>query len=826
MKHTYQVLDMSCGGCEANVKKALLALPDVHKVEIDLATKVVVIEMQKHLSLDILQQALLVAGLHYTITMPEHDFAHHEKQPISVKNGNGVFYCPMFCEEEKTYSTQSGCPICGMDLVEQPSTIKTTQFTCPMHSDIVQNTSGNCPICEMDLVVLETENSEQKTYQDLLKKMKISVLFAAPVFVISMADLIPNNPLNTLMSVQNLGFMQLILTLPIVFWTCWMFFKRAYKSIVTWNLNMFTLVGIGTGAAFTFSVVGLFFPEIFPDNFKAESGTVLLYFEATAVILTLVLLGQLLEAKAHSQTSSALKALLQLAPTTAILLKNNVEVVIAIDKIKKDDLLRVKPGEKIAVDGVITQGESSLDESMISGEPIPVDKFTGDKVTAGSINGNQSFVMCAQKVGSETLLSQIIEMVKIASRSRAPIQKLADTIAKYFVPAVVLMAILTFVVWVWFGPEPALAYGFVNAVAVLIIACPCALGLATPMSVMVGVGKGAQAGVLIKNAQVLEIMDKVDVLIVDKTGTLTQGKPSVEEVFAQTGSADDLLCKIASLNQYSEHPLAQAMVQSAKEKNISPVQVVDFKAITGKGVVGVIDKQKITLGNLALMTTNKIDIDDALMQKVTAAQEQGKTVSYIGVNNKALGYVAISDSIKPSSKKAITELMSKGVHVIMMTGDNQNTAKAVADALNLSDFQAQCLPEDKLNKIKQLQAQGKIVAMAGDGVNDSPALAQADVGIAMGTGTDVAIQSAEITLIRGDLYGIVKAKKLSYAVMKNIKQNLFFAFIYNILGVPIAAGVLFPIFGVLLSPMIAATAMSFSSVSVITNALRLRKISL
>jgi Cu2+-exporting ATPase len=408
--------------------------------------------------------------------------------------------------------------------------------------------------------------------------------------------------------------------------------------------------------------VGLFFPEIFPDNFKAESGTVLLYFEATAVILTLVLLGQLLEAKAHSQTSSALKALLQLAPTTAILLKNNVEVVIAIDKIKKDDLLRVKPGEKIAVDGVITQGESSLDESMISGEPIPVDKFTGDKVTAGSINGNQSFVMCAQKVGSETLLSQIIEMVKIASRSRAPIQKLADTIAKYFVPAVVLMAILTFVVWVWFGPEPALAYGFVNAVAVLIIACPCALGLATPMSVMVGVGKGAQAGVLIKNAQVLEIMDKVDVLIVDKTGTLTQGKPSVEEVFAQTGSADDLLCKIASLNQYSEHPLAQAMVQSAKEKNISPVQVVDFKAITGKGVVGVIDKQKITLGNLALMTTNKIDIDDALMQKVTAAQEQGKTVSYIGVNNKALGYVAISDSIKPSSKKAITESLSSGRH--------------------------------------------------------------------------------------------------------------------------------------------------------------------
>ncbi len=827
MKHIYQVLDMSCGGCKTNVEKALLALSDIHKVEIDLATKAVVVEMQSHLSLDTLQQALLTAGLHYTITMPEHEFIHHPKQQTSIKNGNGVFYCPMFCEGEKTYPTQSGCPICGMDLVEQPSTTQTTQFTCPMHSDIVQDMPGSCPICGMDLVTLEAEDSEQKTYQDLLKKMKISALFALPVFIISMSDLIPNNPLNVLMSGQNLGFVQFVLTLPIVFWTCWMFFERAYTSIITWNLNMFTLVGIGTGVAFIFSVVGLFFPEIFPDDFKTESGTVLLYFEATAVILTLVLLGQLLEAKAHSQTSGALKALLQLAPATAILLKNNVEVVIAIDKIKKDDLLRVKPGDKIAVDGVITQGKSSLDESMISGEPIPVDKVEGDKVTAGSINGNQSFVMCAQKVGVETLLSQIIEMVKTASRSRAPIQKLADTIAKYFVPIVVLIAILTFMIWVWLGPEPALVYGFVNAVAVLIIACPCALGLATPMSVMVGVGKGAQSGVLIKNAQVLEIMDKVDVLITDKTGTLTQGKPSVEEVFSQIGNADDLLQKIASLNQYSEHPLAQAVVQSAKEKNISLVEVADFEAITGKGVVGIIDKQKITLGNLALMRTNKINIgDDALMQKIIFAQEQGKTVSYIGIDDKVLGYVSISDSIKSSSKKAITELMAKGVDVIMMTGDNKNTAKAVADELNLSEFQAQCLPEDKLNKIKQLQAQGKIVAMAGDGVNDSPALAQADVGIAMGTGTDVAIQSAEITLVRGDLYGIIKAKKLSYAVMKNIKQNLFFAFIYNILGVPIAAGILFPVFGVLLSPMIAATAMSFSSVSVIVNALRLRKISL
>ncbi|CAC9575786.1 Lead, cadmium, zinc and mercury transporting ATPase (EC 3.6.3.3) (EC 3.6.3.5); Copper-translocating P-type ATPase (EC 3.6.3.4) [uncultured Gammaproteobacteria bacterium] len=827
MKHTYQVLDMSCGGCKTNVEKALLALPDIHKVKIDLATKAVVVEMQSHISLDTLQQALLTAGLHYTITTPEHGFAHHPKQQTSIKNGNSVFYCPMFCEGEKTYPTQSGCPVCGMDLVEQPSTTQTPQFTCPMHAEIVQDMPGSCSICGMDLVTLEVEDGEQKTYQNLLKKMKISVLFALPVFIISMSDLIPDNPLNVLMSGQNLGFVQFVLTLPIVFWTCWMFFERAYTSIITWNLNMFTLVGIGTGVAFIFSVVGLFFPEVFPNEFKTESGVVLLYFEATAVILTLVLLGQLLEAKAHSQTSGALKALLQLAPATAILLKDKVEVVIAIDKIKKDDLLRVKPGDKIAVDGVITQGKSSLDESMISGEPIPVDKVEGDKVTAGSINGNQSFVMRAQKVGAETLLSQIIEMVKIASRSRAPIQKLADTIAKYFVPIVVLIAMLTFMIWTWLGPEPALVYGFVNAVAVLIIACPCALGLATPMSVMVGVGKGAQSGILIKNAQVLEIMDKVDVLITDKTGTLTQGKPSVEEVFSQTGNADDLLQKIASLNQYSEHPLAQAVVASAKEKNIGLVEVADFEAITGKGVVGIIDQQKITLGNLALMTTNKINIgNDALMQKIIFAQEQGKTVSYIGIDDKVLGYVSISDSIKSSGKKAITELMAKGVDVIMMTGDNKNTAKAVADELNLSEFQAQCLPEDKLNKIKQLQAQGKIVAMAGDGVNDSPALAQADVGIAMGTGTDVAIQSAEITLVRGDLYGIVKAKKLSYAVMKNIKQNLFFAFIYNVLGVPIAAGVLFPVFGVLLSPMIAATAMSFSSVSVIVNALRLRKISL
>lgn len=789
MRHTYQVSDMSCGGCKTNVEKALSVLPDISKVEINLGTKAVVVEMRKHLSLDELQQALVNAGLHYTITLPNKPV--EPKPQANTNNTKGVFYCPMFCEGEKTYPTQSGCPICGMDLI-----------------------------------ALEVEdNSEQKTYQALLKKMRLSLVFALPVFIISMSDIIPNNPLNTLASGQTWGFVQFLLTLPIVFWTCWMFFERAYKSIITWNLNMFTLVGIGTGVAFMFSVAGLFFPDIFPSDFKSEQGLVFLYFEATAVILTLVLLGQLLEARAHRHTSKALKELIKLAPLSALLIKAGEEVVIKINDIKKGDLLRIKPGDKIAVDGFITQGMGSIDESMITGEPIPVDKAEGDKVTSGTINGSQSFVMRAQKVGSETLLAQIIQMVKEASRSRAPIQKLADTMAKYFVPIVVFTAVLTFTIWAWLGPEPALVYGFVNAVAVLIIACPCALGLATPMSIMVGVGKGAQSGVLIKNAQVLEIMDKVNVLITDKTGTITAGKPSVEEVFMQPG-VEDLLQKIASLNQYSEHPLASAVLHYAQQQNVDLVEVVDFKAVAGKGVIGTIDKQKITLGNLALMNTHKVSIDDEIAQKITLTQKQGKSVSYIGVDDKVFGYVSISDQIKASSKQAIAELMARGVEVIMMTGDNKNTAKNVADELNLTEFQAQCLPKDKLNKIKQLQAQGKIVAMAGDGINDSPALAQADVGIAMGTGTDVAIESAEITLIKGDLIGIVKAKNLSHAVMKNIKQNLFFAFVYNILGVPIAAGVLFPIFGILLSPMIAATAMSFSSVSVITNALRLKRIHL
>jgi Cu2+-exporting ATPase len=600
-----------------------------------------------------------------------------------------------------------------------------------------------------------------------------------------------------------------------------MFFVRAWKSIISWNLNMFTLIGIGTGIAFLFSIAGLLFPDYFPNEFK-HHGTVSLYFEATVVILTLVLLGQLMEAKAHGQTNKAIKELLKLAPTEATLVIDGTDKLISIHDIVKGDLLRVKPGEKIPVDGKITDGESSIDEAMISGEPIPVDKTIGDAVSAGTINGNRSFVMVAEKVGSETLLSQIVQMVNDASRSRAPIQKLADSIAKYFVPIVVIISALTFVVWSKLGPEPAVVYGFINAIAVLIIACPCALGLATPMSVMVGVGKGAQSGVLIKNAEALENMDKVNVLIMDKTGTITEGKPSVEKVFSSNNDSANLLQNIASLNQYSEHPLAQAVVNYAKSKNVSLMEVKDFESISGKGVIGTVANKKVALGNRKLMEQIEANIPDDLETKIIAEQKLGKTVSYISMDGIAVGFVSISDKIKPTSAAAIKELRRQGIEVIMITGDNENTAKAVADELHLTGFIANSLPEDKLAAIKRLQSEGKIVAMAGDGINDAPALAQANIGIAMGTGTDVAIESAKITLVKGDLQGIVKAKNLSHAVMRNIKQNLFFALVYNVFGISVAAGVLYPVFGILLSPMIAAAAMSFSSVSVIMNSLRLR----
>jgi len=822
MKHTYHIHGMTCNGCRAHVEETLSKIEGVSKATVDLEKSEATIEMEKHIPIEKLQEALQKDGGRYSIH-PQGEMPKPETKKDKMPDGNGTFYCPMHCEGEKTYSKAGDCPVCGMDLVEQPQLSKAQQYTCPMHPEIITDAPGSCPICGMDLVPLApSENAEQKTYKDLVMKMKIALLFTVPIFIISMSEMIPNNPLLKIMDLEKWNWVQFIFTLPVVFYACWMFFVRAWKSIITWNLNMFTLIGIGTSVSFLFSLVGMFFPDIFPNEFKTADGTVHLYFEATTVILTLVMLGQLLEARAHSQTSGAIKELLKLAPTEAILISDGVENKISIHDIKKGDLLRVKPGEKIPVDGKITEGESSIDEAMITGEPIPVDKKKDDNVIAGTINGNKSFVMLAEKIGSETLLSQIVQMVNDASRSKAPIQKLADSIAKYFVPTVVIISIITFFIWANFGPEPALVYGFINAIAVLIIACPCALGLATPMSVMVGVGKGAQSGVLIKNAEALENMNKVNVLITDKTGTITEGKPSVEKVFSTNGNEDELLQHIASLNQYSEHPLAEAVVNFAKAKSIALIEVKDFEAVTGKGVIGTVSGKKIALGNKKLMEQMGATISDDLEAKIIAEQKLGKTVSYISIEGLTVGYVTITDAIKASSKEAIKELMRQGVEVIMLTGDNVNTAKAVADELHLSSFKAGCLPEDKLNFIKDLQSKGKIVAMAGDGINDAPALAQADVGIAMGTGTDVAIESAKITLVKGDLQGIVKAKNLSHAVMGNIKQNLFFAFFYNALGVPIAAGLLYPFFGILLSPMIAALAMSFSSVSVIANALRLK----
>lgn len=829
MKHTYSISGMTCNGCRGHVEKILSTVEGVKLVIVDLQKAEAIIEMDRHIPIETFAEALKNDGGRYHIHKQGHQIDEVKKDEKAKGKGTGTFYCPMHCEGEKTYDKAGDCPVCGMDLVEERSLSATSaQFTCPMHAEIVRDEPGSCPICGMDLVPLEADASEEdKNYQKLLKKFWIAVAFTVPIFLIAMSEMIMDNPLYSIFSQKNWNWIQLVLSIPVVFYATWIFFQRAWTSIQTMNLNMFTLIGIGSGIAWIFSVFAMLFPDIFPPDFKTMNGNVFVYFEATTVILTLVLLGQLLEARAHSQTSGAIKALLQLVPSTATLVENGNDKIISIDKIEKGYLLRVKPGEKIPVDGTIVEGHSSIDESMITGEPIPVDKTVDDKVSSGTINGTKSFVMNAEKVGSETLLSQIIHMVNNASRSKAPIQKLADKIAKYFVPIVLFVSMLTFIVWAVFGPEPAYVFAFVNAIAVLIIACPCALGLATPMSVMVGVGRGAQSGVLIKNAEALEKMNKVDTLIVDKTGTITEGKPSVEKVIAIDDSlSKDLLQYISSLNQYSEHPLAEAVVKYGKENNVTLTRVSDFEAVAGKGVIGTVGDLKVALGNSKLLEQLSISIDEKLLSQVTAEQEKGKTVSFIAVAQKAVGYVTIFDAIKKTSLEAIQELQKNGVEVIMLTGDNKNTAKAVAEQLNLKHYKAECLPEDKLNEIRLLQQQGRVVAMAGDGINDAPALAQSDVGIAMGTGTDVAIESASITLVKGDLQGIVKAKDLSHSVIKNIKQNLFFAFIYNVLGVPIAAGFLYPIFGLLLSPMIAALAMSFSSVSVIANALRLRNIKL
>lgn len=829
MKHTYHIHGMTCNGCRSHVEETLSKVDGVSKVTVDLEKAEANIEMESHIPIEKFQEALKADGGQYSIHQNgEHQHTHDKKKVEKPKGqGTGTFYCPMHCEGDKTYDKPGDCPVCGMDLVEEVNLTATsdTQYTCPMHPEIIKDEPGSCPICGMDLVHMEPDlSAEEKTYKKLLKKFWIAVAFTLPIFIIAMSEMLPNNPLYDVLELKYWNWIQFALSIPVVFYATWMFFERAYRSIKTWNLNMFTLVGIGAGVAWLFSVFGMLVPDFFPDQFKTEAGTVHVYFEAAMVILTLVLLGQVLEARAHSKTNSAVKELLKLAPNKAIKVVDGEEQEVAIDEIELGDILRVKPGDKIPVDGVITEGETSIDESMITGEPIPVNKSIDDKVSSGTINGNQSFLMKAEKVGSDTLLSQIIQMVNDASRSRAPIQKLADTVSGYFVPIVVIIAAVTFGVWAIWGPEPAYVYALVNAIAVLIIACPCALGLATPMSVMVGVGKGAQNGVLIKNAEALEKMDKVDTLIVDKTGTITEGKPTVEKVgsFEKGFTETEVLQYIVSLNSQSEHPLAEATVKYGKEQNAKFLKADGFNAVTGKGVEGKVNNKEVALGNAKMMEQANATLTEAMENEAQSYQIQGKTVSYLAVEGQVVGYVVIGDKIKETSAKAIKDLQNKGIAVIMLTGDNHDTAQAVADELNLADFQASMLPENKLQEVEKLQEQGKVVAMAGDGINDAPALAKSDVGIAMGTGTDVAIESAAITLVKGDLHGIVKARNLSDAVMRNIKQNLFFAMIYNTLGIPIAAGLLYPFFGILLSPMIAALAMSFSSVSVIANSLRLK----
>ncbi len=829
MTHIYKVTGMTCNGCRNHVEETLSKLQGVSKATVNLEKAEATIEMEEHIPIEIFQKALKKDGGRYSIhKQGEHHQHSEDKKEKQIKGkGTGTFYCPMHCEGEKTYNQAGDCPVCGMDLVEEQglSTSNSEQWTCPMHPEIVKDDSGSCPICGMDLVPIKADSSaEEKTYKKLSKKFWIATAFTLPIFLIAMSEMIPNNPLYKLIAQKQWNWIQFILSLPVVFYATWMFFERAYKSIKTWNLNMFTLIGIGAGVAWLFSVVGMLFPDVFPAQFKTESGAVHVYFEAATVILTLVLMGQLLEARAHSRTTSAVKELLKLAPNKAIKIVDGEDVEVTIDKIELNDILKVKPGEKIPVDGEITEGDTTIDESMITGEPIPVNKTVGDKASSGTINGNQTFLMKAEKVGSDTLLSQIIHMVNNASRSRAPIQNLADKVSGYFVPVVVIISLITFAVWAIWGPEPAYVYALVNAIAVLIIACPCALGLATPMSVMVGVGKGAQNGVLIKNAEALEKLGKVDTLIIDKTGTITEGKPTVEKIgtFNNGFSENEVLQYIVSLNHNSEHPLAEATVKYGQEQKAQIIQSNNFNAVTGKGVEANINDKTVALGNPKMMEYANAKITSEMETEAKNFQKQGKTVSYLVIDKTVVGYVVIGDKIKETSAKAIKALQEKGIAVIMLTGDNYDTAQAVASVLKLADFKASMLPEDKLNEVEKLQKKGNVVAMAGDGINDAPALAKSDVGIAMGTGTDVAIESAMITLVKGDLHGIVKARNLSDAVMKNIKQNLFFALIYNTLGVPIAAGVLFPVFGILLSPMIAALAMSFSSVSVIANALRLR----
>ncbi len=733
------------------------------------------------------------------------------------------YVCPMHPEVHK--NGPGDCPKCGMAL--EPATVTApltnTQYTCPMHPQIVRDEPGDCPICGMALEPMTVMVNEANPELDsMTRRLWIGAVLTLPLLVIMVSDLLPDHPLQHLLEGRLLGWFEFAVATPVVLWGGWPFFQRGWASIVSRNLNMFTLISIGAGSAYLYSVAAVFLPQLFPASFRDRSGQLGLYFETAAVITVLVLLGQVLELNARSRTSSAIKALLGLAPKTARrIAADGQEQDVDLKDIQVGDSLRVRPGEKVPIDGVLIEGASSVDESMVSGEPIPVEKTRYAKLIGGTMNGTGSFVMKTERIGADTLLAQIVKMVSEAQRTRAPIQRLADVVATYFVPAVLASAAITFLVWAIYGPQPHYAHALVNAVAVLIIACPCALGLATPMAVMVGTGRGAGEGILIRNAEALEMLEKVNTVIVDKTGTLTIGKPQLTALIpAQGFSEATLLQAVASLEKGSEHPLAAAILRAAQERRVELVPVDGFQSVTGKGVTGTVLGRTVAIGNDALM----IDLGaspEALCEKAEALQGEGQTVMYVALDGHFAGFIAVSDPIKYSAAEAIEQLKKDGIEVVMLTGDNHITAAAVARKLNI-DFEADVLPGQKAEVVKRFQAAGAIVAMAGDGVNDAPALAQAQVGIAMGTGTDVAIEAGGITLIRGDLRGIVRARRLSQLTMRNIRQNLFFAFFYNALGVPLAAGVLYPVFGLLLSPMIAAAAMSFSSVSVIGNSLRLR----
>jgi len=752
-----------------------------------------------------------------------------EKELNAIASPDAIFTCPMHPEIRE--QQPGNCTKCGMALEPLSESLgKTkTEYTCPMHPEIVRNEPGDCPICGMaleprDIVIEEEENAE---LVQMSRRFWISLVLAFPVFAMAMvADLTPQ-VMERFIAMRPLQFIEFLLATPVVLWGGWPFFQRGWSSVVKRSLNMFTLIGLGIGIAWSYSVIAMLFPDIFPETVRHGSGTVPVYFEAAAVITTLVLLGQVLELRARSRTNAAIKMLLELAPNTARISRDDgQEEDIPLEHVNIGDKLRVRPGEKIPVDGVVIDGKSSVDESMVTGEPIPVNKHAGDSLIGATVNGTSSLQMKAQRVGSDTLLAQIVHMVAEAQRSRAPIQQLVDVIAAWFVPIVVLIAFITLIIWGVWGPEPKLALAIINAVAVLIIACPCALGLATPMSIMVGTGRGATTGVLIKNAEALEIMEKIDTLVVDKTGTLTEGRPKLMEVVAQAGFDEDIVLKFgASLERSSEHPLAAAIVEGAKTKGEELIEVTDFQSITGKGVTGKIDGHQVAIGNFRLFEDLSIKYD-SLKVKAEELRRDGQTAMFVAIDDKAAGILSVADPIKSSTLEAIDLLHKEGVQIVMLTGDSRTTAEAVARKLDIDQVIAEVLPEQKVDVVKQLQAKGHKVAMAGDGINDAPALAQAEVGIAMGTGTDIAMESAGVTLVKGDLRGIAKARRLSRGTMRNIRQNLFFAFIYDSLGVPIAAGVLYPFFGLLLSPMIAAAAMSLSSLSVVTNALRLRRVAL